>query len=323
MAAKIGEDRREFVTFDEVSEAYQTWLRHNGKTEAQSVLLTVLSRFFGPVPVCLIDAKKVEEYRAWRQAGNGARSPATWTRNKRVRGRPSDATLYREIAVLQAMLRWGHKHDQVPEGTKLTFAKGLQGDARAVFLEQDEMADLLARAARTSEGKDRLTRIHRFVWLALYTGARCEALEELEWSRVDFGRRVIHLRRPGTRNSNKPRPTVPILEPLLPMLMTARAQAVGPRVLDGGVIRSSWAPFVRTTPYHADRDLHIHDLRRSFFTMLVTNGMPLADISLTYEISLGVLMKHYAKYASGMGTRVAGYVTVRPAALPVLREVAA
>ena len=315
MAAQVSMDDKKLVTVDTIADAYTRWLRQNGRTACQEPFLRVMSRYLGEVPVCLLNAERIEAYLAWRRQGNGARSPTTWTRKKLTRGRPTDGSLYREISVLESMLRWAHENDLVPPETKLKFPKGQQSPAREVFLEQDEMADLLARAAQTSAGLPRLTRVHRFTYLALYTGARCEALEQLEWSQVDFARRVIHLKPPGRRATKKRRPSVPILDELLPVLLAARGEAISKYVLDGGAIRGSWQPFVQSTPYYADRDLHVHDLRRSFFTMLVTNGMPLSDISLTYEVSMAVLMRHYAKYASNLGARVAGYATVRPAAL--------
>lgn len=313
-AARVGAmHAAEFVTFDEVAEHYRQWLVRNGKNGTQVRVLDMLGRFFGPMPASLINASKTEEYQEWRRAGHGTRYRVQWVKRDRQRAGASDATLYREISTLQRVLSWAVTNDYLPTSTKTAFPKGPNAVAREVFLEQDEIEDLLARAAATSAGTGCLSRIHRFVWLALFTGARSEALEELEWSQVDFKRGVIQLQKAGTRVTKKIRAPVPILDELLPVLVRAHAEAENKFVLGGTEIRHAWETFVATTPYRADRDLHIHDLRRSFFTMLVTNGMPFADISLIYGISLAVLMKHYAKRASNLGSRAQGFVPVKAA----------
>lgn len=77
----------------------------------------------------------------------------------------------------------------------------------------------------------------RMFWLlAFNTGARTEAMLELDWSRVDLVHRTIDYRVPGVAYKNKRRAVVPINDALLPRLQSAfdRCGGTGLVVNDNG-----------------------------------------------------------------------------------------
>lgn len=78
------------------------------------------------------------------------------------------------------------------------------GRPRDRWLRMDEVQRLLdaAAAGRRSE---RMSRVERFLWLALFTAARKQAILELTWERVDLEANVIHYDVPGRRQTKKRR----------------------------------------------------------------------------------------------------------------------
>lgn len=293
--ARADEDAKaDSMTVGELVELYLAdQRRRKGRDDGKHI--NPMLRYFGNKVATRITVKDTAAYQEWRRTGYGSNA-------RRHTARTADSTLVRDLRRLSAALNWGIKHGHLPVGTRSVFPKPAEAPPREDHLTDAELWQLRELAAHWTtthiKHSGRLSRIHRFVWIATFTGARKEAVQELRWDQVDFDRRVIFFQAPGTRVTKKRRPSVPIFDELMPVLRQAHAERIGPYVIDQGDIRNAWGAFIRKTPWP---DLHIHDLRRSFFTMLVTNGMSLTDIAMEYQISLHVLMKHYAKYAADRG----------------------
>ena len=114
----------------------------------------------------------------------------------------SYSTIARELTTLRAAMnhgvKWGRigKHD-LPV---LEIPKNLP--KRDVWLFKDEVKTLLDECQSMS--------LYAFTRLCYETASRKKAIEQLEWSQVDFGRGTINLSKPGERVTRKRRPTVPI-----------------------------------------------------------------------------------------------------------------
>jgi len=74
-----------------------------------------------------------------------------------------------------------------------------------------------------------------FAQIAVLTGARASAILELQWSQVDFRRRIIDLNPRGRiQSANKRRATVPMNERLHALLLEAKAGALTDYVIEHG-----------------------------------------------------------------------------------------
>lgn len=139
----------------------------------------------------------------------------------------------------------------------------------------------------------RLSRVQRFLHIALATGARRRVIERLEWRRVDFARGLIDFDY-GGRQTNKKRPVVPISDALRPVLERAYAERIGPYVLDHpGSIRKA---FDRCVEEAGLPEVHRHTLRHTWATHASMNGVPLTDIARVLGNSLAMVIRVYAKY---------------------------
>jgi integrase len=280
---------------EEILDAYELAAEMRRVGETQSFSLRPIRSFFGKLTVADVTPGIVARYVRERRAGSHTqRAP----RAGREGGGIADSTLRRELSALSAALTWAGRKGIIPRTSVPVIDLPPAGAPREVFLTEREADDLWLRALSLSPGesKGRLTRISRFVALALDTGARAEAIEALEWTQVDLEGGWIDYRKPGERITTKRKARVPIAPRLRPVLERAKREAKGAFVCDQGSVRTAWETFVATTPYAA-RGLTRHDLRRTFASVLAARGVPLEKIALLLADTLPTVIKHYARFS--------------------------
>lgn len=182
------------------------------------------------------------------------------------------------------------------------------GEPRDRWLQPGETQLLFDAAARLRRGK-RLSRVERFLWLALETAGREEALLELTWDRVDLDTKVIVLDAPGRRRTKKRRATIPISKTLLPVMLRMWDEREGDLVLDnkGAVwpqiqhvaMEAGLAPKVKVERGKKPKATGIspHVLRHTAATHMARRGVPLWIIAKILGNSLRMVEKVYAKHA--------------------------
>jgi integrase len=208
----------------------------------------------------------------------------------------STGTIRRELGILKAALNHAAdvrmiRRDSVP---KITLPP--DGPPRERFLDLAEIEALFAAAtALRTEGRGaRLSRIERFIAIALYTGARRDAILRLTWDRVDLANRLIDFRDPSLKITKKRRVALPISDALYPVLVRAHAEKRSTFVLDNsGSIRSSFARVCRQAGLD---DVTPHVLRHTWASQASMRGVSLTDISRVLGNTLSVCERVYAKY---------------------------
>ena len=227
-------------------------------------------------------------------------------RERGLIGKPSkSATVRRELAALRACFNWcaDRKSGRKPMIGAMDvpcFNLPADSEPRDRWLRDDESKRLLDAAAE-ARGDGRLSRVERFLWLALETGGRKQALLDLTWDRVDFETNVIHLALPGVRQTKKRRASVPISKALLPVLERAHAERTGDRVLDSGA--EVWAA-VQSVARRAGLALTVagatgispHVMRHTAATNMARRGVPLWKIGKILGDGLATVEKTYAKH---------------------------
>lgn len=151
--------------------------------------------------------------------------------------------------------------------------------------------EALKRTITTRKKQVRLTRIARFVVLALDTAARSKTIERLKWSQVDFTQGVIDYREPGKAITKKRVVPVPISTRLRPVLERMFNERVSEYVLDHpGSTRKAWELF------RADigmPNLDRHDLRRTWATLAAQNRVSMWQIAGVLGDTLATVERHY------------------------------
>jgi integrase len=231
-------------------------------------------------------------------------------------GRKSvSATVRKELLILSACFNWHAK----PQRGKMRLIEPSElpifdlpevSQPRERWLTLDEVQALL-NAARAPDG--RMPRAERFLWLALETAARKQAILDLTWDRVDLERNVIHYALPNQRKTTKNSTSVPISASLRPILLRMREEAENAYVLDhtgdvwaaiqaivvrAGLDTNSKSRKPRTAGDTIKRTgISPHTLRHTAATHMARSGVPLWKIAKILGNTTAVVEKVYAKWS--------------------------
>jgi integrase len=142
------------------------------------------------------------------------------------------ATVRRELTTLRAAINYAHHEGYITRTVPVELPDRPAGKDR--WLTMHEAARLL-NAARTARGDVRLY-LPLFIIIALYTGARKEAILSLRWPQVNLDAGQIDFARPDGRKTSKGRARQPIPPQLMTFLKLARRRGtdLGYVVHDGG-----------------------------------------------------------------------------------------
>lgn len=200
------------------------------------------------------------------------------------RGR-SAGTVRKELGVLRAAINFAHRKGRITAAPHVLLPD--KPDGRQRWLTHTEAARLVAaaRRVRSTAGKDYATSARSylplFILLALYTGARKEALLSLRWTQVDLDRRRIDFNPPGRKRTSKGRAVIPIPRRLLVLLRLARRRGTdlgyvlhqdGERILD---VKKSFARACRDAGLSG---VTPHTLRHTCGTWMARDGVDLWQV---------------------------------------------
>jgi len=213
----------------------------------------------------------------------------------RVLRNVADGTLRRDLGALRTILNFGFKNRLVSAGDTPHIELPPSGPPRDLWLNEQQENEFLALAGKHSSGKPRLTRLTRFVAIALDTGARKSAIQGLTWDRVCLSEKLIDFRDPKLKTSKKRRVPVPISDRLLPMLQKAYAERRGSFVLDDpGDIRKTFDTFRHRTPYPW---VTPHVLRHTAATLMLRAGVSVWDVAGVLGDTVETVTKVYGHHS--------------------------
>jgi integrase len=227
-------------------------------------------------------------------------------------GRPAvSGTIRKELVSLRACFSW---HADPKRGKRKLLDKRDIPDftlpdesaPRDRWLRTEEIAKVMAAAKALHPGANRMSRGERFLWLALETAARKQAIVELTWDRVDFEIGFIDFNVPGVRKTKKRRAVVPISKTLMPVLKQMHDERINEYVLDHqSHVWSTVQVIVERAGLAAPRAAGVkpkatgispHTFRHTAATHMARRGVPLYDIAGILGNSLHMVEKVYAKH---------------------------
>lgn len=256
-AAHDADAKTAVLTLDELADQYLK-ARRSRMTPTQEEVLNRVRRSLGGLLPVQITPARIAAYRSSR--------------------RIADASARRELGAVVAVLNWARKARLLPLDAVPHIELPPNGQPRDEWLDEDQESEFYALAMGNSIGKPRLTRVTRFVALALDTAARKEAIHELTWDRVDLKAGLIDYRVPGARLSNKRRVPVPVSSRLAPLLERAHAERKGAFVIDEGEIRTAFETW-RATLGQKYAWVTAHLMRHSWATLAARAGVPIWQIA--------------------------------------------
>ncbi|MGO3930818.1 tyrosine-type recombinase/integrase [Rhodopseudomonas pseudopalustris] len=229
-------------------------------------------------------ADAVERYVALRAAGKIGRCKA------------APATIRHEVTLLRAALNWCAKPKVaiIPAALIPVFDIPPDSDPRDRWLRVDEIQALFAAAAALRSGP-RLSRGERFLWLALETAARLQAILDLTWDRVDFETGMVHYNVPGRRKTKKRRVSVPISKALRPVLLRAHDEREGDLVMDNKVL-TIWRATQAIAKHAGVERVSPHVLRHTAATHMLRRGVPIWTVAGVLGNTVALVEKVYGHH---------------------------
>lgn len=223
--------------------------------------ISALLTFWGEMKVSEVTKKACREY-------------------AKARGK-APATIRRELTTLRAALNFMVGEKRLESAPYVELPDRPEGKDR--WLTRQEAADLL-NAARTARGDVRLY-LPLFLIIALYTGARKDAVLSLKWDQVDLDRGRINFRPSDKTQTNKLRAHIPIPRRLRTFLLSAKRRECedgwvihdkGQRIKDIGDARNG--SFGSACLRAGLSDVTPHTLRHTCGTWLAQAGVDLHKI---------------------------------------------
>ena len=217
----------------------------------------------------------------------------TCSRYVTARGR-SNGTSRRELGVMRASIHHAHSEGRLTRTVAVHLPDG--AEPRDRWLTRDEAAALLKAALR--EPRVRLY-LPLFILLALYTGARKEAILSLRWLQVDLSAGRIDFNPSGARRTNKRRARIPIPSRLLPHLRRARRRGtdIGFVVHENGArLKDVKKGFASACQRARLKGVSPHTLRHTTATWLRQAGVEIWEASGYLGMSPETLQRVYAHH---------------------------
>lgn len=248
-----------------------------------------LRPFFGFMTVPSIKPSDVELYEMKRNAGTiGARKAR------------STGTLRRELNVMVSALNYvSRTRAKTLPATDVPYIPlPTRPAAKDVWLNENEVDQLLAAAALENESYPEVDRGYLFVNIALATASRRRAVEGLKWNQVDLEAKLIHFNPPGRVQSRKRRVSVPISNDLLPVLQDAHKKRTSEFVLhtEASAVRRFEAVCLRaykTTKNKKFLKVTPHTLRHTWATLAARAGVSMYEIAGVLGDTLQTVIQNY------------------------------
>jgi integrase len=172
------------------------------------IAINHLEEFYGAATVSTVNARSHERYIA----------------QCRTEGK-ADGTINRHLGSLRAGLRFGVRSGDLATAPHVPSLQ--EPPPRPHVLDRQQVARLLRAAQRLGHHH-----VGRFIRLAIYTGARRNAILGLTWDRIDFENGTVDFRLPGVLHARKRRAVTGLPRRLLSSLRRLRARSTCTHVID-------------------------------------------------------------------------------------------
>lgn len=262
-----------------------------------------LTSHFGPLHPAEITPADVDAYVAKRRVGViGGRLKRDPLTGESAKAGVQSPTIRRDLTHLISALNHAVKKQRLKRAEVPHIELPPENQPRERYLSEAEIARAFAAAAEISAERGRLCRIERWLHIALYTGRRKAAVEELDWRRVDFDLNVVDFDVPGRRKTKKRRGTAYMHPKLRACMERACAERMtgedgepSPWVLDHpGDLKAAFRVLRKRAGFGPDVTMHI--LKHTCATWMLRRGVSVWDVSGALATSAKTISDRYGKH---------------------------
>lgn len=194
------------------------------------------------------------------------------------------STIRRELALIQAALNHNKNEERIKDAPK--FVKPAPGEARMRWLTREEYHRLMDQPMTA--------RTRMFLIMAFGMGMRSKAIEEAEWTRLDWSSKTLDFRVPGVKYRNKRRVIAPIGDVVFGHLELAYSQPTRDKLVigKGGCTFRHVKKLMRAVGVD-EAGVCRHVARHTFCSWLVQRGISYAIIGALVGDSAAMIEKTY------------------------------
>lgn len=192
-------------------------------------------------------------------------------------------TIWRELAGLKTALNYAVRQRVLPSDLNPIFTMPEPPKKRERWLKETQVSAML-RAMLEMEVGQRASRAHRFIVLALATGARKHAIEQLRWSQVDMETWLVRFDLQLVPKGLKRRAAAPLPSWAEDYIKLFAKQKIGDFVLDEpGEIRHSFEAMMNRVAKYTGDEAYLavtpHVLRHTVATLMLRAGASLWQVA--------------------------------------------
>ncbi len=269
------------TTFQELCDLYWEEEGSLRKTKGLASMLKIWKEYFGNPLVSELTAQKIEAF--LRQ-----HTKAVKLDGMTARVEVAPATKNRHLALLSRMFNKGIERGRVVENPAQGVEKYEENNARTRYLSTGEIERLLEASSDD---------FRPVLITALHTGMRRGEILNLQWPDVDLKARVILIRESKSGKQRKIPMDETLYETLSVLPSRFKKGYVFPSPRTGGRRYDFKKPFRAAVTKAGIEDFRFHDLRHTFGSHLVMNGVDLRTIQELlghYSVSMTEKYAHLA-----------------------------
>jgi len=256
---------------------FNDWIKDQMITEKRYIsIINNLKAYFGNMPVSQVQKQHSEKYIEIRTSGMIGQCPAA---SGTIRGE-----LQRLRACFRFMVERVEPKEQRLSQDLIPYVQlpppSLPRDRVLNDNEVSLLRELCPNLVLNGSGRrpsNRVSRVGRFIMLALETAQRKTSILELTWDRVDFDTNRIHFNPKGRQQTKKKRATVTISPRLREALLNAKEEAISDYVLDKPT--DIYQKVVAFGESIGIEDLTPHVFRHTWATRAVMRGVKLSKVA--------------------------------------------
>lgn len=313
-----GKQGTELLTVGEVFDYYlESHVEEKANdVERRKVALAWLRASLGDRRISSLTSDDMQRYIKARS--NGTAPVYEGRKTLKPVGPASSGTLRYELAAMVTAFKFASLRKRTSGFTLPHFDLPDAPEPTDVWLNEAEHDWLLQFVAWEDES-GRMSRIWRFVALALGTAARKSAIIDLQWSAVDIDARRVFFQqgsqRAGAQRSRKRAVPVPIPEWLVPLLQRAHSERTGDYVLDEPVEPTGAFDTLKRRAFKATQNpkycnLTPHALRHTTATLMARAGVPIINIAAILGNSVEVCSRRYLHHCPDHLRHAVNYRTI-------------
>lgn len=269
--APVVQKRNRNFTFNDLAEKYKTFCQNQKGHQKKESLLNKLVQEFGAVKLINFNLAMIEGYQARRLSE--ARPPLKGKETPRPPARP--ATVNRSLEVLKHAFTKAYDWEMIPEEVLKRLRKvkkTAENNRRLRYLSIEESRNLVDAAEN---------HLKPILITALNTGMRRGEILNLQWDQVDLKHGFILLTEEMTKTER--RREIPINTVLREVLQKQIRRLDVPHVFydpeTGKPYQDVKRSFGTACRRVGIRDFRFHDLRHTFASQLVMNGVDITAVS--------------------------------------------